>query len=249
MKRTKGIVFMIGLLCFGGCLVSQNDRLKPQETEVWHPEPTIITSGVGTRPPSDALVLFDGYNLDQWERTKDGSAASWTIKEGYFQVTPGSGGIRTKEKFGSVQLHLEWKTPVDTAGLIGQQRGNSGVFLQEVYEVQILDSYQNRTYSNGQAGSVYKQHIPLINACRPPGEWQVYDIFYTAPVFDQNDRLITPAYVTVIHNGILIQNHVEIQGETTYQGLPKYNPHKEASLMLQDHGNPICFRNIWIRRL
>lgn len=224
-------------------------KKAPQDTEVWEPEPPVVTPGTHCTPPSDAVVLFDGQDLSQWENTK-GEAAAWTVHEGIVTCKPRTGAIRTKQGFGDCQLHLEWKTPVDTAGLKGQARGNSGVFLQGKYEVQVLDSYKNRTYSNGQAASIYKQHIPLVNASRPPGEWQSYDIFYTAPRFNDNGTLKSPAYITVLHNGILVQHHSEVKGPTVYIGDPKYEAHEDKlPLSLQDHGNHISYRNIWIREL
>ena len=219
----------------------------PALTEVWEPEPAIVTPGMGTLPPSDAIVLFDGSNLGEWQ-SRDGSAAMWTVQNGIMTVASGTGDIQTRRVFEDVQLHIEWRTPVEVSG-DSQGRGNSGVFLQNQYEVQILDSYENRTYSNGQAGSIYKQHIPLVNASHGPGQWQEYDIFFLAPVFSDAGALIRPASVTVVHNGVLIQNHVELDGPTVYTGLPKYEPHGPLPVKLQDHGNPTSFRNIWIREL
>jgi len=219
----------------------------PELTEVWEPEPSVVMPGVGTLPPSDALILFDGSNLSAWESTS-GDPAGWTVSDGVVTVAGGTGDIRTRQNFGDVQLHIEWRTPATVSG-DGQGRGNSGVFFQNVYEVQILDSYENRTYSNGQAGSLYKQHIPLVNASRGPGEWQVFDIFYEAPVFSGEGKLIRPAIVTVMHNGILIQNHVVLSGPTLYVGNPTYTAHGKLPIKLQDHGNPMSFRNIWIREL
>ena len=223
-----------------------------QETEVWQPVPVIVSAPLDG-PPSDAVVLFDGKSLDQWQSV-EGGAAEWHIENHAMVVKPSAGDIRTRRSFCDVQLHIEWRTPADTVGndgapLDGQARGNSGVFLQERYEVQILDSWNNKTYSNGQAGSVYKQHIPLVNASRPPGEWQSYDIVYTAPRFGDGNQLISPARITVLHNGVLIQNNVEIQGATAWIGEPRYEAHGCAPLRLQDHGNPVSFRNIWAREL
>jgi hypothetical protein len=221
--------------------------MKPQDTEVWEPEPAVVTPGEGTAPPSDAIILFDGTNLDNWESTKGGEA-KWEVSDGVMTTVKGAGGIRSKVVYGDCQLHIEWRTPAEVKGK-GQGRGNSGVFLQGIYEVQVLDSYENRTYSNGQAASIYKQSMPLVNACKPPGEWQTYDIIYKAPIFDEEGKLATPAYITVIQNGILVQNHYQIKGDTPYIGLPKYEAHGEGPLMLQDHGNPLSFRNIWLRKL
>ena len=220
----------------------------PVATEVWHPVPRMVTFQ-GTSPvPSDAVVLFGGNNLEQWVSDKDGSKAMWEVKDGIFTVKAGTGDIKTKQKFGSCQLHLEFRTPAVVEGT-GQGRGNSGVFFQEKYEVQILDNYNNVTYFNGQCASVYKQHIPLVNACKGPGEWQSYDIIFNAPVFNKDGVKVASGYFTVIQNGVLVQNHVEIKGTTEYIGLPKNDAHGMGSIKLQDHGNPMSFRNIWVREL
>ena len=222
----------------------------PKATEVWEPVPKIITPVVGNKPPSDAIVLFDGKDLSQWQTEKDGSPAKWKLeKDGAMTTQKGTGNIQTKQGFGSCQLHVEWRTPSKVVGE-GQGRGNSGIFLMSVYELQVLDSYNNTTYSNGQAGSIYKQHIPLVNASLKPGEWQEYDIIFTAPKFKADSSLASPARITVLHNGVLIQNNVEIKGSTEYIGQPSYKAHSDKKpLALQDHGNPTSFRNIWIREL
>ncbi|WP_341835874.1 DUF1080 domain-containing protein [Chitinophaga pollutisoli] len=220
---------------------------KPQDTEVWEPQPVKVTPGTGTSAPSDAIVLFDGKNLDNWVSEK-GGAAPWTIKDGAMTVAPGKGGIKTKASFGDFQLHIEWRSPSVVKGE-GQGRGNSGIFLQEQYELQVLDNYNNKTYANGQAGSLYKQGIPLVNACRQPGEWQVYDVIYTAPRFKGDGTVESPARVTVIHNGVLVQNNYELLGKTLYIGKPFYEKHGELPLALQDHGDLVSFRNIWLRKL
>lgn len=220
----------------------------PKATEVWEPVPRLVTAGVSTAPPSDAIVLFDGKNLSEWVSEKDSTAAAWTISDGAMTVAPQKGGIRTKRSFGDVQLHLEFRTPAVVKGE-GQGRGNSGVFLQSRYELQVLDNYQNKTYSNGQVGSIYKQSIPLVNAVRQPGEWQTYDIIYTAPRFNSDSIRTAPGYITVLHNGVLIQNHTEIKGTSEYIGLPKNIAHGKAPLMLQDHGDLVSYRNIWVREL
>ncbi len=220
---------------------------KPEATEVWEPEPAVVTPGKGGAPPSDAIVLFDGSDLSQWQGL-DGEA-SWQVGEGVVTVVPDTGDIRTRRPFGSVQLHLEWRTPAKVEGE-GQERGNSGVYLMGLYEVQVLDSYKNRTYSNGQAGSIYKQHNPLVNASRGPGEWQVYEIVFLAPRFGSDGGVERPATMTVLHNGVLVQNHVTLEGPTMYIGTPRYHKHAAMlPLMLQDHDNPVSFRNIWIRQL
>ena len=219
----------------------------PKATEVWEPEPRVVTPGEGTAPPSDAIILFDGTSFDNWT-TPDGKPVGWKLEEGAMTVVAGTGGIQTKETFMDVQLHLEWRAPAVIEGE-GQGRGNSGVFLQGIYEVQVLDSYQNRTYSNGQAGSIYKQYMPLVNACRPPGEWQTYDIIYTAPRFNADGIKVSSGRITVIHNGVLIQNDVEIKGTTPYIGLPQNPAHGEGPLFLHYHSNPVSCRNICMRKL
>ncbi|UCG89395.1 MAG: DUF1080 domain-containing protein [Gemmatimonadota bacterium] len=228
--------------------ISRPDSMRPEETEVWEPEPEVVTSEADGVPPSDAVVLFDGTDLSGWVH-EDGSEPRWHVGNGVMTVSPGTGSIRTRQGFGDVQLHIEWRTPAEIVG-DGQDRGNSGIYFMERYEVQVLDSYDNRTYSNGQAGSIYKQHIPLVNASRAPGVWQSYDVVFIAPRFAADETLASPAYMTVFHNGVLIQNHVELQGPTLYIGVPQYEAHGDrAPLLLQDHGNPVSFRNIWIREL
>jgi hypothetical protein len=249
------------LLAFAACSIStltiaaDDSKKEPwqlaEETEVWEPVPPVVSTPVNAAP-SDAVVLFDGKDLSKWESV-NGGAAAWTVGKGALTVAAGKGDIRTKESFCDAQLHIEWKTPTKITGadgklLEGQGRSNSGVFFQERYEIQVLDSYNNKTYPNGQAGSVYKQTIPLANATRAPGEWQTYDIIFTSPKFD-GDKLTKPGYVTVLHNGVLVQNHVEIQGATAWIGKPVYEAHGCAPLRLQDHGNPVSFRNIWLRKL
>lgn len=219
----------------------------PRVTEVWEPKPAKVDPGNGQTPPSDALVLFDGTSLAEWQSAAQG-AARWEVKDGLLTVAKGTGDIKTTRTFGDIQLHIEWRTPAVIESE-GQGRGNSGIFLQDRYEVQVLDSFDNPTYPNGQAGAVYKQHIPLVNATRPPGEWQTYDIVFTAPRFGETGRLISPARVTVLHNGVLIQNNVEIWGSTEYIGMPGYLPHGKGAIRLQDHGNAVSFRNIWVREL
>jgi hypothetical protein len=209
-------------------------------------EPKVIDPGP---PPSDAIVLFDGKDLSKWESFKEeGAAAKWEVKDGAMTVN-GTGDIRTKESFGDCQLHVEWATPSEVKGE-SQGRGNSGVFFQTRYEVQVLDSYENKTYFDGQAGAVYKQHVPLVNACRKPGEWQTYDIIFRAPKFAEDGTVTQTARVTVLHNGVLVQDHVEVQGTTGPVGVPKYTKHNpKEPIKLQDHGNPVRYRNIWIRPL
>lgn len=209
--------------------------------KVW-PEPKVITPGEAGSAPSDAIVLFDGKDLSAFE-----GGEKWLIKDGVATVQ--GGRIASKQSFGDCQLHVEWASPKEVKGE-GQGRGNSGIYLQDRYEVQILDSYNNTTYYDGQAGAIYKQWPPLVNACRKPGEWQTYDIIFTAPRFDQAGKLVKPAYLTVLHNGVLIQNHAELQGSTAWDKAPQYTAHPpKLPFSIQDHGNPVQFRNIWIREL
>jgi hypothetical protein len=233
-------------------------KARPEDTEVWQPVPKAVTPGATcTAPPSDAIVLFDGKNLDQWVSNRDKSPAKWTVANGMLTVNKSAGNIETKRSFKDYQLHIEWKVPEDITGS-GQARGNSGVFLaspgpgDDGYELQVLDSYNNKTYVNGQAGSIYKQAIPLANPARKPGEWQTYDVVWTAPTFDTGGSLKTPAYVTVFFNGVLVQNHFQLQGQTLYIGKPFYKKYDSAPIKLQAHGDksqPISFRNIWVREL
>lgn len=222
----------------------------PKATEVWEPAPRVVEPGQGTQAPSDAIVLFGGRDLSEWTSAKNAEIpAPWTINaDGSMTVKPGSGDIKTRRVFGDCQLHIEFQAPPVVKGE-GQGRGNSGLFLQNRYEVQILDCYQNKTYSNGQTGSIYKQSIPLVNACRRPGEWQTYDILYTAPRFNADGIMVSPGRVTVIHNGVVIQHNTEIKGTTEYIGLPKIIAHDKDSIKLQDHGDLVSYRNIWIREL
>lgn len=231
--------------------VSTNENVEitdPKVTEVWEPEPQIVTPGNNENtPPSDAIILFDGGNADAWQHD-DGSPVKWKIDEDIITVEPGTGQIVSKESFGDCQLHIEWRSPIELKRK-GQDKGNSGVFFQGKYEVQVLNSYQNRTYSNGQAASVYKQYPPLVNAMRPPGEWNVYDIIFHAPEFDTSGTKIKSGALTVIHNGVLVQDHVEVQGTTEYIGPPKNIPHGDGPIFLQDHSNKVSYRNIWVRKL
>jgi len=228
-----------------------------RQTEQWEPVPPKVTVGGAGVPPSDAIVLFDGRSLDAWVGTNDHAPARWQVREGVLVPDKSAGNIETRRRFRNYQLHLEWRIPEDITGS-GQARGNSGVFLASTgpgdagYEVQILDSWDNPTYVNGQAASVYKQSPPLVNAARPPGAWQYYDIVWTAPRFKADGTLQSPAYVTVLHNGVLVQNHAELRGETVFIGKPAYRPYDRAPVKLQAHPDPsppISFRNIWIRDL
>ena len=226
--------------------------MKPEMTEIWEPEVAVVTPGAKAGDaPSDAIILFNGTSLDAWVSQKDlNQPAPWNIiNKDHLEVKPGSGGIQTKMKFADCQLHLEFSAP-DKVESNGQGRGNSGIFFQNRYELQILDSYNNRTYRNGQAGSIYKDHAPLVNPMRGPLEWNVYDIVYTAPRFKENGLIDYPARITVFLNGVLVQNNSTINGLTNYIGLHMYtDAHGADVISLQDHGNKTQFRNIWIRNL
>ncbi|MFK7811089.1 MAG: DUF1080 domain-containing protein [Maribacter sp.] len=226
--------------------------MKPEMTEIWEPEVEVVTPGkVVGDAPSDAIILFDGSNLEQWASSNDPEKpAPWKIiNNDHMEVVPGSGGIQTKMKFGDCQFHIEFSAP-DLVESESQGRGNSGVFFQGKYELQILDSYNNRTYRNGQAGSIYKDHAPLVNAMRGPFEWNTYDVIYTAPRFKEDGKLDAKGSITVLHNGVLVQNNSIINGITYYIGLHDYpEAHGDDIISLQDHGNKTQFRNIWIRKL
>jgi Domain of Unknown Function (DUF1080) len=219
------------------------------------PHPTVITPGAQTgAAPSDAIGLFTGADLSQWTTTKQPASAAatagkpWKLENGYLEVVPGAGDIRTREKFGDVQLHVEWAAPAVVRGT-SQNRGNSGIFLQGRYEVQVLDSFENPTYADGQAGAIYGQWPPLVNPVRKPGEWQAYDIVFEAPRVD-GGKVVKPAYLTVFLNGVLLHHHKEVMGPTVHRALASYAPQPaEDSLVLQDHQQPVRYRNIWIRRL
>jgi hypothetical protein len=205
-------------------------------------KPEVVTPGTNGSAPSDAIVLFDGTDLDAWN-----NADNWKIEDG--AMISGRGDVRTKEAFGDCQLHIEWSAPTPARGR-GQGRGNSGVFLMDTYEIQVLDSFDNETYHDGQAGAIYKQTPPQVNAMRPPGEWNTYDIIWTAPRFNDDGSLKSPAYITALHNGVLILNHFELKGDTPFTRPPAYNKHADRMpIRLQDHGNPVRFRNIWIREI
>ncbi len=238
----------------------QSPKPKPEDTELWQPVPPVVTPGANdSDPPSDAIVLFDGKNLDQWVSVQDQTPARWIVHDGIVTVSKahGVGNIETKRKFKNYQLHIEWRIPSDITGS-DQARGNSGVFLASTgpgddgYELQVLDSYINKTYVNGMAGSLYKQSIPLANAARKPGEWQTYNIIWTAPTFNDDGSLKTPAFATVFWNGVLVDNHFQLQGQTLFIGKPFYKAYESAPIKLQAHGDksePISFRNIWVRDL
>ncbi len=254
---------MITAGLFVSLAASAQQKINPSDsaakTEVWAPVPKIVTPAMnGSNAPSDAIVLFDGTNLDEWVSTNNIKAnAKWKVADGILTVDKTTGNIQTKRSFTDYQLHIEWRVPANITGE-GQARGNSGLFLASTgggdagYELQILDSYENKTYVNGQAGSVYKQYAPLVNASRKPGEWQVYDVIWTAPRFNDDGTVKSAARVPVFHNGVLIQNNVELKGETRYIGAPYYKKHSACPIKLQAHGDksePLSFKNIWIREL
>ena len=241
-----GLMICINIIVLAQALSRESLDVAP--TRLYEPEPRVVIPGTSLgQAPSDAIILFDGKNLNQWT-THDDKEPKWELKNGILTVVKGIGSIFTKQKFGDVQLHIEWRAPSAVTNS-GQERGNSGVYLQQRYELQVLDNYENKTYVNGQAGSLYKQSIPLVNANRKPGEWQAYDIIYTAPRFSDRGTLIIPGYMTVFLNGILIQNHFALWGPTEEHGLPVYTPHGKESLMLQEHGDAVSYRNIWVREL
>ncbi len=235
---------------------------RHQDTEYYAPVPPVVTPGdaATASPPSDAIVLFDGRSLGEWVTSKDKSPPGWAVADGAVTVVKSAGSIETKRKFKDFQLHVEWKIPSNITGA-DQARGNSGVFLASTlpgdtggYELQVLDSYQSPTYVNGQAGSIYKQSVPLVNANRKPGEWQAYDVVWTAPRWKPDGSLLSPARVTVLFNGVLVQNDFELKGETIYAGTASYapRPYETAPIRLQSHNDPspgVSFRNIWVREL
>jgi hypothetical protein len=240
-------------------MANAQQTAKPEETEFYTPVPPIVTPGkpVG-QPPSDAIVLFDGHNLDQWVSNKDTTvAAKWLVAHNAMTVVKSFGDIQTKKRFMDFQLHAEYRIPANITGS-GQARGNSGIFLAALpwgaggYELQVLDNYNNKTYVNGQVGSIYKQSVPLANAALPPGEWQTYDVIWTAPRFNEDGSVKSPARVTVLHNGVLVQNNYTLVGDTPYIGKPEYRKHGASPIKLQAHGDksePISYRNIWVREL
>lgn len=205
-------------------------------------KPQVVTPGLAGSPPSDAIILFDGKDLSGWN-----NGDNWKVENG--AMITGRGDVTSKQSFGDCQLHIEWSAPIPAKGS-GQGRGNSGVFLMNTYEIQVLDSFENETYFDGQAGAIYKQTPPQVNAMRPPGEWNTYDIMWTSPRFSDDGSLVSPAYITAIHNGVLILNHFELKGDTPFHRPPEYNKHPDRlPIRLQDHGNPVRFRNIWVREI
>lgn len=238
---------------------AQDSKANPEDTEQWSPGVPVANPAPfgSTAPPSDAITLFDGTALDHWETVDDGSPARWTVADGVMTVAKGTGNIQTRQSFGSYQLHLEYRIPANITGK-GQARGNSGLFLASTgkgdkgYELQILDSYQNDTYVNGQAGAIYKQYPPLANPVRKPGEWQTIDVVWNKPVFAADGTVRTPAHVTAFINGVLVQDDAQLRGETLYIGQPSYSAYDRAPIKLQAHGDasaPISFRNIWVREI
>jgi hypothetical protein len=259
--RLPHLLALVSLVSISALLSSQEPaKPKPEDTEIWTPVPRVVTPGSTCgAPPSDAIILFDGKNEDEWVSAQDHTPAQWVVADGILTVRKGSGGgnIETRRRFKNYQLHVEFRIPENITGS-GQGRGNSGVFLASTgpgddgYELQVLDAYNNPTYVNGQGGSIYKQSPPLVNPARKPGEWQSYDVVWTAPTFNDDGSLKTPAYVTVLFNGVLVQNHFELKGQTLYIGKPFYKKYDSAPIKLQAHGDksePLSFRNIWVREL
>lgn len=252
--KLKNAFIITGFFAAISLSAQETPRMTPEMTQVWEPVSRIVTPGRAPEAiipaPSDAIVLFDGTDLSKWQHP-NGNTPEWVIHDGYFAIKKGTGDIQTKQLFNDFQMHIEWRIPADVQGT-SQGRGNSGIFIQGMYELQILDSYNNPTYVNGQAGSIYKQSPPLVNASRPPGEWNVYDIIYTAPTFKADGTYRTPPRITVFHNGVLIQNDFVIRGTTEWIGHPQVREHGAGPIRLQQHGSmnaPINFRNIWIREL
>ncbi|MBS1531586.1 MAG: DUF1080 domain-containing protein [Bacteroidetes bacterium] len=251
-------IILTALMAGSLFMAKAQEKAKPEDTEIYTPVPPVVTPGKSAGDaPSDAIILFDGKNLDEWVQNGDGSPAKWDVQDGILTVNKHYGNIETKRKFTNYQLHIEWREPSDLEGE-GQARGNSGVFLASIgkgdagYELQVLDSYKNKTYTNGMAGSLYKQAVPLANPARPDGEWQSYDVIWTAPTFNADGSLKTPAYATVFFNGVLVENHFELKGPTLYIGKPEYKAHGPSPIKLQAHGDkskPLSFRNIWVREL
>ena len=255
----KKLMIGIAFIATGFATANAQEKMKPEDTEFYTPVPDVVTPGKTCgAAPSDAIILFDGKDLSKWVETNDTTKkASWNVQDGILTVNKTSGNIQTKQSFMDYQLHIEWKEPKDISGT-GQGRGNSGLFLASTgkgddgYELQILDSYKNKTYTNGQAGAIYKQYPPLVNPNFPPGVWQTYDVVWTAPRFNDDGSLKSPAKVTAFFNGVLIQNNSKLKGPTLYIGHPSYKAHGASPIKLQAHGDksiPISYRNIWVRPL
>lgn len=247
IKVSTVIILLVSVLFSWHCFGQENEDAA-ELTEVWEPVPPTVISGDNNKPPSDAIVLIDSKNLTDWE-SEAGGECGWLIEEDIVSCDEYASSIYSKLSFGDCQLHVEWMIPEGLTGE-GQSKGNSGIFLQKRYEIQILDSYQNETYCNGQAGAIYKQHVPLVNVSKKPGKWQSFDIIFLAPRFRANGTLEKPGFMTVFHNGVLIHNHAELKGITKEIGEPEYEPHNpKEPLMLQGLGYPVKFKNIWIREL
>jgi hypothetical protein len=248
MKKNALMPILGACFFLAAVLAAQNQWQIHDPNRPMAPVITPGPAGPPVPPPADAVVLFDGKNLDQWADAK-GQPAKWKIENGYTEVTPKTGSIRTVKGFGDCQLHVEWMAPSPVKGE-GQDRGNSGVFLMDLYEVQILDCYNNKTYADGQTAAIYGQYPPLVNACRPPGEWQTYDIVFHRPRFDKDGKVLAPARMTVFHNGVLVHECAQLTGPTAHQAQPAYKMHADKlPISLQDHGHPVRFRNIWLRNL
>jgi hypothetical protein len=267
-------ILCAGAACFAAALTAQQPQQPPADLDLgysdtpilpgqkWHvhdwarPYPPVVKPAdvPGTPPPSDAIVLFDGKDLSKWAQKGRGADAGklvdarWKVENGYFEIAPRTGDLVTRDKFGDCQLHIEWSQPTDVTGT-SQSRGNSGVQIMDRYEIQVLDPWNNATYADGAAGAIYGAWPPLVNPGRKPGEWNVFDIVFKAPVFE-GSKLVKPAYVTVLFNGVMVHDHQEILGRTAYRQVAKYTAHgAEEPLSLQDHGYRVRFRNVWIRRL
>jgi len=238
-----------GMLALTSVAGAQRPGHRWKVHDLDRPKPRVVTpASQPGQPPSDAVLLFSGTSLDEWT-ARDGSPSRWVVKDGYMQTVPGAGPVVSKRAFGDVQVHVEWATPSPAVGR-GQDRGNSGVYFMGLYEIQVLDSHQNDTYADGQAASLYGQHPPLVNASRPAGEWQSYDIVFRRPRFNANGVLISPARFTVFHNGVLVQDNAELWGPTNWLQTDPYARHADAlPFMLQDHDHPVRYRNFWVRPL
>ncbi len=252
-RVTKSIVYLLVVAIGLGVSCAAEEVIKYDVHDITRDRPRVMTAPrrLG-QPPADAIVLFDGTDLSEWVSDENGGGpARWKVENGYMEVVKETGDIRTKKAFGNCQLHIEWATPRKVSPKeTGQKRGNSGVFFMGKYELQVLDSYENETYADGQAGSIYGQYPPLVNASRKPGQWQSYDVSFLHPIFGKSGKCIRPARITVFHNGVVVQNNVEIKGATAHKVKAKYSPHDDKlPLSLQDHNNPMRFRNIWIREL
>jgi 3-keto-disaccharide hydrolase len=259
--RARGVKIVVCLvsatMLFGVSSYAAKELRKYRVHDKTRPHPPVVTPAAQFgQPPSDAIILFDGKDTSQWVSEKGDGPVKWIVKDGYMQIVPKTGGIRTKKAFQNCQLHIEWCTPegVDPK-ITDQKRSNSGVFLMDRYEVQVLDSYTddnyktNHTYADGQAAAIYGQHPPIVNACRKPGQWQSYDISFLRPLFDADGNVVRKGRITLFHNGVVVHNNLDIEGTTFHGKKAAYSPHESGSIHLQDHGNPIRFRNIWIREL